>query len=332
MATLYLNESGSVVGVDGGYYVVKQKNDLLRKIPKETLEAITLFGNVHLTEPCVQECLRHGIAVNYFSAKGAYFGRLTSTRHIKAERLRMQVHFSENEEFCLEFAKKIVAAKIHNQMVVCRRYQRNKEAEDCLRQMKLAENKISCCQSREEVMGYEGIAAREYFKALAQLVQPAFRFNGRTRMPPKDAFNSMLSLGYTMLLYEIYGELENRGLTPYIGLLHKDQEGHPALASDLMEEWRSVIVDSVVLSLVQGNEVSVSQFVKDEETGGIFLTKEAMRIFVRKMEIKMRSENRYLLLHNEKNSVRRCLYLQSVCFLRMLQTNDLSQYEPIWIR
>ena len=79
----------------------------------------------------------------------------------------MQVHFSENEEFCLEFAKKIVAAKIHNQMVVCRRYQRNKEAEDCLRQMKLAENKISCCQSREEVMGYEGIAAREYFKALA---------------------------------------------------------------------------------------------------------------------------------------------------------------------
>ena len=75
MATLYLNESGSVVGVDGGYYVVKQKNDLLRKIPKETLEAITLFGNVHLTEPCVQECLRHGIAVNYFSAKGVYFGR-----------------------------------------------------------------------------------------------------------------------------------------------------------------------------------------------------------------------------------------------------------------
>ncbi len=106
MATLYVNESGSVIGVDGGYYVVKQKNDLLRKIPKETLEAITLFGNVHMTEPCVQECLRRGIAVNYFSANGAYFGRLTSTRHIKAERLRMQVHFSENEELCLQFAKK----------------------------------------------------------------------------------------------------------------------------------------------------------------------------------------------------------------------------------
>ena len=237
MATLYVNEQGSVVGVDGGYYVVKQKNDLLRKIPKETLEAITLFGNVHMTEPCVQECLRRGIAVNYFSANGAYFGRLTSTRHIKAERLRMQVHFSENEELCLQFAKKIVAAKIHNQMVVCRRYQRKQEAEDCLKQMKLAENKIDQCQNREEVMGYEGIAAREYFKALARLVQPAFRFNGRTRMPPKDAFNSMLSLGYTMLLYEIYGEVENRGLTPYIGVLHKNQEGHPALASDLMEEY-----------------------------------------------------------------------------------------------
>ena len=149
MATLYVNESGSVIGVDGGYYVVKQKNDLLRKIPKETLEAITLFGNVHMTEPCVQECLRRGIAVNYFSANGAYFGRLTSTRHIKAERLRMQVHFSENEELCLQFAKKIVAAKIHNQMVVCRRYQKNKEAEYFLHKMKLAENKIAQCQNRE---------------------------------------------------------------------------------------------------------------------------------------------------------------------------------------
>lgn len=114
-------------------------------------------------------------------------------------------------------------------------------------------------------MGCEGNAAKNYFAALPKLVQPEFRFSGRTKQPPKDAFNSMLSLGYTMLLYEIYSEIENRGLTPYIGFLHSDRDGHPALASDLMEEWRSVIVDSAVLSLVQGGEIHISQFTEDEE-------------------------------------------------------------------
>ncbi len=332
MSFLYVNENGATIGIDGGYYTVKQKDGLIRKIPKETLESITIYGNAHITESCIRSCLKQGVTVNYFSSGGAYFGRLSSTRHSKADRLIQQVHLSEDNELCLEFAKKIISAKIHNQVVVCRRYQKNNSAEENIRRMALYEKKVLNSSAIDEIMGYEGIAARLYFAALSDIVPQEFKFCGRTRQPPKDAFNSMLSFGYTILLYEIYSEIENRGLSPYIGLMHSKRDSNPALASDLMEEWRSVIVDSVVLSLVQGKEIHIENFETDSDTGGVYLNKEGSKIFINKMENKLRSENRYLQLYQERNSVRRCFYLQSISFLRMLMERDLSLYEPIRIR
>ena len=149
-------------------------------------------------------------------------------------------------------------------------------------------------------------------------------------MPPKDPFNSMLSLGYTILMYEIYGEIENKGLNPDCGFLHKDHEKHPTLASDLMEEWRAVIIDSMVMSLIQGREIHSEQFIKDEETGGVFLTKEAMKIFLRKYEIKMRTENRYI--ENMSMSFRKGIRHQVNLLTRAIENNDANIYVPITIR
>lgn len=114
MSSLYVNESGAVISVEGGYFCVTQKNGLVRKIPKELLESITLFGNSSITTPCIQECLRRGVQVNYFSGKGAYYGRLSSTRHVNGERLRQQVHACEKPSFRLPLARKITTAKIRN--------------------------------------------------------------------------------------------------------------------------------------------------------------------------------------------------------------------------
>lgn len=131
--------------------------------------------------------------------------------------------------------------------------------------MKILKDKISENLTLKEIMGYEGNAAREYFCGLSKIIKPEFSFKGRNRMPPKDPFNSLISLGYTLLLHEAYGEIENKGLSPYCGYLHSDHERHPTLASDLMEEWRAVIVDSVVLSLIQGNEISPDDFYTDKD-------------------------------------------------------------------
>jgi CRISPR-associated endonuclease Cas1 len=106
--------------------------------------------------------------------------------------------------------------------------------------------------------------------------------------------NSMLSLGYSILLNEVYGAIEAKGLNPYFGFLHKDREKHPTLASDLMEEWRPVIIDSTVMGLVNGHEISPENFEKDSETCGIFIDKQGMKIIITKFEKKLMTNNRRL--------------------------------------
>lgn len=332
MSSLYINESGAVLFVEGGYFCVKQKNGLVRKLPKELVESITIFGNSSVTTPCLQECLRRGVCVNYFSGKGAYYGRLASTRHVNGERLKKQIYACDDPAFRLALAKRITAAKIQNQRVVLRRYTRNYDADLTaeLQTMKQLERRQERSGTVEELMGVEGMAARTYFTGLSKLVEPAFAFQGRSRQPPRDAFNSMLSLGYTMLLYELYAEIEDRGMSPYVGFLHREHRGHPSLASDLMEEWRAVIVDTLVMSLVQGHEVRIAQFAEDPDTGGILLQPDAMRTFIRKFEKRMETTVSYL--GSGSCSLRRCLYLQTTAFARAVEERDAEQYQPVQIR
>ena len=249
-------------------------------MPKETVESIAIFGNSQMRTQCTHYCLMKGIHVNYFSKRGAYFGRLISTGHVNVRRQKQQIFLSEEKSFPVELSKRIIEAKINNQIVLVKRYLRNLELNEneAIFQMKNAKRKLESANTVEQIMGYEGIASRYYFQILSDMVEEEFKFNGRSRRPPKDPFNSMLSLGYTLLMYELYGEIENRGLNPYVGFLHQDRENHPTLASDMMEEWRAVIVDSAVMSLVQGHEISSQNFRVDEETGGCILDDAGMKI------------------------------------------------------
>lgn len=150
-------------------------------------------------------------------------------------------------------------------------------------------------------------------------------------MPPRDPFNAMISFGYTILMSEIVGELENRGLTPYGGFMHQDRERHPSLASDLLEEWRAVIVDAVVMSLIQGHELEVDDFEIDE-IGGMRLKKEPKKIFLEKLEMKMQSENNYLAYVSSKTSFRHAIWLQVGELVKAIEAGDFNKYEPIVIR
>ena len=334
MSYLYVCDQGAVINSDQGYFVVKQKDGMLKKVPKETLEAIAIFGNIQMTTQCTKECLERGIPVSYYALNGAYFGRLHSTRHVNIFRQKKQFANSENEEFCLGFAKNVLKAKIHNQRVVLKRYERSSSEdlqEEC-KNIKIAENKLQNSSSIEEIMGYEGNASRNYFKGVSKIVKEDFKFNGRNRQPPKDPFNSMISLGYSLLMQEIYGELESHGLHPYAGFIHKDKERHPTLVSDLVEEWRAVIVDSVVLSLIQGNEIKIENFDMDWNTGGVFIKKEGMKVFIQKFEKKLASEMGYLDYVNARTSFRRAIWLQIRELVKAIETEDYSLYHPMTIR
>ena len=192
--------------------------------------------------------------------------------------------------------------------------------------------KVSSVVSIEQIMGYEGTAAKIYFRVLGELIDSEFAFKGRTRRPPTDPFNSMISLGYSVILNELYGKIEGKGLNPYFGVMHKDREKHPTLASDLMEEWRAVLIDSTAMSMLNGHELTKDNFYSDIDQPGVFLDKDGFRRYIKKLEVKFRAENKYLTYIDYSVSFRRAIDLQINQFVRAIETENPDEYHPIVIR
>lgn len=332
MSCLYVCEQGSTVGYEGCRFQVKCKDGLLRSIPAEPLETIQVFGRVQITTQCMTECLKRGINIIFYSSNGSYFGRLISTNHVNVARQRLQAGLSD--DFKMEISKSIVRAKVKNQTVILRRYARNSE-ENCdyeIGQMLRLGEKIDRCNGINEIMGYEGAAARNYFAALGRLIDPNFYFEKRSRRPPLDPFNSMISLGYSIVLNEIYGKFEGKGLNPYFGVLHQDREKHPTLASDLMEEWRAVLVDSLSMSLLNGHEIDKDEFYCEEGKPGIYLSSKAFKTYVKKLENKFYASNKYLSYVDYSVSFRRALDLQVNQLCSAIERGDPTLYKPVQIR
>ena len=239
----------------------------------------------------------------------------------------------KGSSFYLALSRKVVAAKVHNQLTLLRRYNRRAELGEVRQDIEeiLALRKhIFQCETSEQLMGYEGVIAKLYFHALGRLVPVEFSFSRRSRRPPLDAFNAMLSLGYTLLMYDVYTALSNEGLHPYFGFLHALKNRHPALASDLMEEWRAVLVDSMVLALVQHHEVRPEHFAPPSDGGeGVFLTREGRAIFLRAYEKKLRTVNQYM---TGKHSYRHSLSFQAGQYAQALMAQNEAIYEPVSLR
>lgn len=333
MSILYVNENGARIGVDSNRITVHSKDESIHFVPIETLDGITILGRSHLTTDCMETCMKKGIPVAFFSKGGSFFGRLVSTGHVKAalQRKQSELYF---KDFSLELSKKIVSAKIKNQLVVLKRYAKNDfvDINTEEKSVKALFEKVFSAHSITEIMGYEGNAARMYFQGLSKCINSDFAFNGRNKRPPKDPFNSMISLGYSILLNEIYSGIEQKGLNPYFGFLHRDAEKHPTLASDLMEEWRAVLVDATVMSLINGNEISLNEFEVDYENGACYISKEGLNIFLKKFEKKLQTQIRYLKYIDYSVSFRQAIAMQITNLVKAIEAEDYNMYEPIVIR
>lgn len=333
MSLLYVNEDGALIGIEANRCTIKYKDGLQRSVPVESLEGITILGKSQLTTACTEECLKRGISVSYFSKGGSYFGRLQSTGHINAVRQRKQSRLYDTE-FALELGKKILSAKVKNQSVVLRRYERSRQinAEEEQKMMTICRNKMERCKSIPELIGYEGQSAKYYFAGLAKCIEPEFYFKGRSRRPPMDEFNSMISLGYSILMNEVYSKIEMKGLNPYFGFIHRDAEKHPTLASDLMEEWRAVIVDAIAMSMINGHEIHKEDFIFHYDEPGCYLTRNGLKLYLNKLEKKFQTEVRYLSYTDYAVSFRRAIFLQVEQLTKAIEAEDAALYEPIVIR
>lgn len=333
MGLLYVNENGAVIGIEANQCTIKYKDGMKKMIPIESLEAITIMGRSQLTTQCMEECMMRGIPVAYFSKGGKYFGRLMSTGHINVQRQRKQSALYDTG-FAVELARKILCAKIKNQSVVLRRYEKSKgiSLKEEQKMLDICRGKIALSSKIEQMIGFEGQAAKYYFQGLSKCVEEDFFFSGRSKRPPRDEFNSMLSLGYSILMNEVYCKIEMKGMNPYFGFIHRDAEKHPTLASDMMEEWRAVIVDSTVMSMINGHEISKECFTFDLDYPGCYLTKEGLKLFLNKLEKKLQTEVRYLKYIDYAVSFRRAILLQMDCLAKAIEEGNADLYEPIIIR
>ena len=334
MSYLYVCEQGASIGLADNRFQIKCRDGMVKSIPAEALEVIEVFGKVQITTQCIEECLKRGVNILYYSTNGAYYGRLISTNHVNVQRQRLQAERTKDLDFRIAFSKRLIDAKIRNQIVVMRRYARhgNYNVERSVVEMQNMYKKLENAKSIEQVMGYEGTAAKTYFRELGRMIDPQFAFSGRTRRPPKDPFNSLISLGYSIILNEFYGKIEGKGLNPYFGVMHSDHEKHPTLASDLMEEWRAVLIDSLALSMLNGHELCKDDFYTETEQPGVFLEKDGFKKYIQKLENKFRTATRYLSYIDYSVSFRRAMDLQINQFVKVLETNDVELYHPVVIR
>jgi CRISPR-associated protein Cas1 len=292
MAILYVTEERACLKVKHQQFQVYREGVLEISVPVNQVSHVVLFGSGALSHGAVNLALRRQIPVMFLSGRGRYFGRLQGET-AEIDYLIRQVHRSRDQEFTLRQAKSIVEAKRHNSQILLRRLNRRRRNESVIEAIATLgdwREKIQTAPSVESLLGCEGQCARVYFEALGRLIQPPFAFDKRTRRPPADPVNSLLSLGYTLVSQNIYSLVGSLGLNPHFGHLHTPRDNHPALVSDLVEEFRAPLVDSLVVSLINGRIFQVDDFTPPDARGGVYLTSKALKIFLKHWQQKLQSE------------------------------------------
>ncbi|HEX4112586.1 MAG TPA: CRISPR-associated endonuclease Cas1 [Stellaceae bacterium] len=289
---------------------------------------VALFGNVSITTPALAALLEREIPVTFHSHSGWFRGVAHGIGHRNVEIRTAQYRLSFDEAACLRFAKELVAAKITNQRTILRRNWRGspEERQAALDRLGAARKSADGVATLAQLLGVEGDAAAVYFRAFAGLLKSPedkqgagelapFRFDSRNRRPPTDPVNAMLSLAYAMLTRHLTIALASVGLDPYRGFYHAPRYGRPALALDLMEPFRAIIADSVVLSAVNTGEVGPSDFVV--AVTGTALTQAGRRRFVEAFERRLSQETTHPVFGYQV-SMRRMLLVQTRLLSRFL--------------
>ena len=289
---------------------------------------VALFGNVSITTPALGALMEREIPVTFHSQSGWFRGVAHGIGHRNVEIRTAQYRTSFDEAACLRFARELVAAKIVNQRTILRRNWRGslEDRQAALDRLAAARKSVDGAGTAAQLLGMEGDAAAVYFRAFAGLLKPpedkqgnadlgSFRFETRNRRPPTDPINAMLSLAYAMLARHLTIALASVGFDPYRGFYHAPRYGRPALALDLMEPFRPIIADSVVLSAVNTGEIGPDDFVV--AVTGTALTQAGRRRFVEAFERRLSQETTHPVFGYQV-SMRRMLLVQVRLLARFL--------------
>ena len=329
---LIVDKQGAFVGKSGEEIVVKEKGEKIANARLIDISCVALVGNAQISTQLARELCSRQIPVCYYSYSGWLQGITWGLPHKNVELRILQFKAASNRKKSLQLAKKFMEGKIKNCRTILMR-NLNGEGDDEKKTLKRILNKIQKANKIDTLLGLEGNAAAQYFSVFDRLLKKneddiCFQFNNRNRRPPKDPVNAMLSFSYAMLVREILTTVLYVGFDPYMGFYHQPRYGRPALALDLMEEFRPIICDSVVISSINRKEITPDDFLNTNNS--TILKSEGKKKFIEAFYRRMDT----LVTHpvfGYKISYRRVLEVQARLLGRFL-SGEIPEYPPFVTR
>lgn len=338
MPAVYVREHGAVVHKRGERLVVTKDGTVLMDLPLLHVDQLILVGNVQLTTQAAAALLQQGIDVVFLSQNYRFRGRLIGQGSKLAALRHAQLRAAQDAARSLDIARRFVAGKLANQRAVLHRQLSRSPAPEAVQALQNAIEKIVAIERGigratevEQLRGLEGKAGAFYFGALRSLLRPAWGFQGRIYHPPPDPFNAALSFGYALLLKDVTAAVQVSGLDPYLGFFHALEYARPSLALDLMEEFRPIVVDMLVLRMAgQGSLTPADFLITGHPDRPVELRPEACERLITAYEQRVNTRI-YYAPAGERVAYRRCFELQARQLARVI-SGQQERYEPVVIR
>lgn len=339
--TLYVTTEGAWLHKDGANIVMDVDGKTRARLPVHMLESLVCLGRVLVSPPLLGYCAEQGITVSYLSMHGRFLARVEGPVSGNVLLRREQYRRTDDPSRCAQIVQNILVGKLHNQRVVLGRGLRDHGAKladqdgaalnHAYKRLGRIMDKVQHETTLDVLRGLEGEAAQSYFGVFDNMirsVEPAMRFKGRSRRPPMDAVNALLSFLYTVLTHDCRSALESVGLDPAVGFLHRDRPGRPSLALDLLEEFRPLLADRLVLSLINLKQVTAKDF-QTMDNGAVLLREESRKVVLIAYQERKREELRHVFL-DEKAPIGLFPFIQAQLMARHLR-GDLDGYPPfLW--
>lgn len=336
---LYVTNPSSYLSCEGESICVSVEHHVVARVPLLNLEGVVCFGFMGVSPSLMDMCTSHNVSLCFISPYGKYLGRVCGRVSGNVLLRKKQYSVSDEEALCVEVARNFILGKILNYRYVLQRFLRDhpdagsSEVKNALEM--LSDGVIDLRAGKftlNELRGIEGRLSRVYFDCFDELIlssEPEFSFTGRSRRPPLDRVNALLSFVYMLIGHECGAACESVGLDPQVGFLHRIRPGRSSLALDLMEEFRPVLGDRFVLSLINNRVVKAGDFMI-RENGAVVLSDEARREVLKKWQVR----NNDVVTHpflEEKVEIGLLPYAQALLLARFLR-GDIDGYPPFVVK
>jgi len=336
--TLFVTQPDVYLSLDGDNVVLLKDQERLGRLPLHNFESIVAFGYTGASPALMGYCAERNISLAFMTMNGRFLARVIGESKGNVVLRKKQYLSSEDERISAAIARNFIVGKIYNQKWMLERMTRDYPLrldvdvfKEVSRQLSAILPEVRACEDLERLRGLEGQAAASYFKMFDQMIlqqKEDFNFRARSRRPPLDNVNAMLSFAYTLLAHDVTSALEGVGLDAYVGFLHRDRPGRVSLSLDVMEELRGVFADRFVLSMINKRVVSKEDFAK-KENGAVLMKDDARKKFMAAWHDRKQEKITHPYL-GEKISWGLVPHVQALLLARFLR-GDLDEYPPfLW--